>query len=129
MLQSDRNLIIRSWMLESKWQSWITMKIFGETKLLLTRLIKAHKKLAQRNGKFHAPSKLKHRMPSEDKTFNFVHSLLVSSAAVKIACPLKKPRTSTRPAKIPKNNALLSMPAREELKKSLSNRSRSKWSQ
>ena len=51
----------------------------------------------------------------QDKTYNFVHSLLVSSVAVKITCPLKRPSTSTRPANIPKNIAPLPMPAREEI--------------
>ena len=47
----------------------------------------------------------------QDKTYNFVHSLLVSSVAVKITCPLKRPSTSTRPADIPKNIAPLPVPA------------------
>ena len=51
----------------------------------------------------------------QDKTYNFVHSLLVSSVAVKITCSLKRRNTSTRPANIPKNVAPLPMPAREEL--------------
>ena len=92
------------------------MKMWGETKLLLTRPIKDHKKLAQRSGKFHAPIKLRNaKRILQDKTYNFVHSLLVSSVTVKITCFLKKPSTSTRPANIPKNIAQLPMPAPEEL--------------
>ena len=53
----------------------------------------------------------------EEKTYNFVHDLMVSSAGMKMSKPLVKPEKSTKPANIPTNIAPVPMPPKEELLK------------
>ena len=53
----------------------------------------------------------------EEKTYNFVHDLMVSSARMKMSKALVKPEKSTQSANIPTNIAPVPMPPKEELLK------------